>query len=121
MLTNSTINDLENNQINHKPIKKGRGGARIGGGRKKGSTQKLSAVNILAEIARIDVPFEQGLAEDYKKARDSGDMNVIQRYQQMFINKVIADKTETDITSQGKSISAAFTFPNTELDDWKNA
>jgi hypothetical protein len=48
-------------------------------------------------------------------------MHVIQRYQQMLLAKVIADKHETDITSNGKTMGAAFTFPTTELIDWKNA
>jgi hypothetical protein len=99
--------------------KKGRGGARPGSGRKVGSTVKLSAADVLAEIARQDVPFAVGLAQDYIRARQSGDMNVIQRYQQMLLAKVIADKHETDITSNGQTLAAAFSFPSQELDDWK--
>lgn len=114
---------MNNNQIlqttEEAPKKKGRGGARPGAGRKVGSTVKLSAADVLNEIARLDVPFAEGLAEDYIRARRSGDMMVIQRYQQMLLAKVIADKTETDITSKGKQIGANFTFPTTELDDWK--
>jgi hypothetical protein len=102
------------------PIKKkGRGGARPGSGRKVGSTVKLSAADVLAEIARQDVPFAVGLAQDYIRARQSGDMNVIQRYQQMLLAKVIADKHETDITSNGHTLATAFSFPSSELDDWK--
>ena len=101
------------------PKKKGRGGARPGSGRKTGSTVKLSAADVLAEIARQDVPFAVGLAQDYIRARQSGDMNVIQRYQQMLLAKVIADKHETDITSNGHTLAAAFSFPGQELDDWK--
>ena len=99
--------------------KKGRGGSRPGSGRKVGSTVKLSAADVLAEIARQDVPFAVGLAQDYIRARQSGDMNVIQRYQQMLLAKVIADKHETDITSNGHTLAAAFSFPGQELDDWK--
>lgn len=114
---------MDNNQNLQTPTpkKKGRGGARPGSGRKVGSTVKLSAADVLAEIANLDVPFAVGLAQDYVRARQSGDMNVIQRYQQMLLAKVVADKTETDITSKGKTIGAAFTFPTQELDDWKNA
>lgn len=101
------------------PKKKGRGGARPGSGRKTGSTVKLSAADVLAEIARQDVPFAVGLAQDYIRARQSGDMNVIQRYQQMLLAKVIADKHETDVTSNGHTLAAAFSFPSQELDDWK--
>lgn len=110
---------MNNNQINQKQHKKGRGGSRKGAGRKVGSTVKLSAADVLNEIAKHDVPFAVGLAQDYVRARQSGDMNVIQRYQQMLLAKVIADKTETDVTSNGHTIGANFTFPTTELDDWK--
>jgi len=48
-------------------------------------------------------------------------MHVIQRYQQMILAKVIADKHETDITSNGQTIGASFTFPTKELIDWKDA
>lgn len=111
-------NNFENNQII--PKKKGRGGARPNSGRKPGSVQKLSGAGILAAIAQVDVPFEQGLAEDYARARASGDLHIIQRYQQMFLNKVVADKQEMDITSNGQTIGATFSFPSSELPDWRD-
>lgn len=125
-LTNTFgMDPMVDNQILQKeetvPKKKGRGGARPGSGRKVGSTVKLSAADVLAEIARQDVPFAVGLAQDYVRARQSGDMQVIQRYQQMLLAKVIADKTETDITSKGQALGAAFTFPTQELPEWRNA
>lgn len=99
--------------------KTGRGGARPNSGRKVGSTVKLSAADVLAEIAKQDVPFAVGLAQDYIRARQSGDMHVIQRYQQMLLAKVIADKTETDITSNGQTIGVQLVFTAKELIDWK--
>jgi hypothetical protein len=113
---NQNLQKAETSIIKKKP---GRGGARPGSGRKTGSTVKLSAADVLAEIARQDVPFAVGLAQDYIRARQSGDMNVIQRYQQMLLAKVIADKHETDITSNGHTLATAFNFPGQELDDWK--
>lgn len=112
----SEITPLENIQ---KIPKKGRGGARVGGGRKLGTTNKLSAQSLLKEIALRDVPFEQGLAEDYIKARMGDDKHLLQRYQQMFLAKVIADKSEVDVTSGGNTLKAVFNFPSTELSDWK--
>ena len=114
---------LNDNQILQKepPKKKGRGGARPNAGRKVGSTVKLSAADLLAEIERQDKPFAEGLAEDYLRARQSGDLHIVQRYQQMFLSKVLADKSEVDVTSNGHTIGANFTFPTTELDEWKNA
>ena len=112
---------LENNQNNQLevPKKKGRGGARVGGGRKLGSTQKLSATSLLDAIAKIDVPFEQGIAEDYYTARQSGDMNVIQKYQSMILSKVIADKQELDVTSKGEQLGIQLVFNPVELPEWK--
>lgn len=102
------------------PKKKGRGGARANSGRKVGSTNKITAATLLAEIAKCDIPFEQGLAEDYMRARQSGDLQLVQRYQQMFLGKLLAEKTETDITSNGQTIGASFSFPSVELPDWQN-
>jgi len=103
-----------------KPKKKGRGGARPNSGRKVGSTVKLSAADLLAEIARQDKPFAEGLAEDYARARTEGDLMIVQRYQQMFLSKVLADKSEVDVTSNGQTMGVAFNFPTTELAEWHN-
>lgn len=108
---------MNNNQKDQK-TKKGRGGARPNAGRKVGSRVKLSAADILKEIEKTDKPFAQGLAEDYYKARQSGDMQVIQRYQQMILSKVVADKQELDVTSNGKSIVPKFEFTQQEQPDW---
>ncbi len=117
-----TTKPLENNQINQNEVKpkKGRGGARPNSGRKVGSTQKLSATTLLDAIAKVDVPFEQGIAEDYHKARLSGDLFVIQKYQNMILSKVIADKQELDVTSNGQTLGATFTFPTLELPEWND-
>ena len=101
------------------PIKK-RGGARVGGGRKKGSTQKLSAQTILANIEKYDKPFAEGFAEDYHNARMGDDKHLVQKYQSMILNKVVADKQEIDHTTLGQSLHNNFTFPGIELSDWQN-
>lgn len=103
-----------------KPISS-RGGPRPNSGRIPGSKNKISAKAILAEIEQRDVPFEQGLAEDYIRARRGDDLNIIVKYQQMLLNKVIADKTELDVTSGGEPFKAIFTFQPVELPDWRSA
>jgi hypothetical protein len=97
-----------------------RGGARVGGGRKKGSTQKLSAQTILAAIENVDKPFAEGFAEDYHNARMGDDKHLLQKYQSMILNKVVADKQEIDHTTLGKSLHNNFSFPTQELPDWSN-
>lgn len=101
------------------PVKK-RGGARPGGGRRKGSTQKLSAQTILANIEKYDKPFAEGFAEDYHNARMGDDKHLVQKYQSMILNKVVADKQEIDHTTLGQSLHNNFTFPGIELGDWQN-
>ena len=105
---------------NQNSPKKGRGGARPNSGRKVGSTQKLSAQRLLQEIARLDKPFAVGLAEDYHNARLSGDTHLVVKYQQMILNKVVADKVDVDHTTMGQPLTATFKFPQQELVDWNS-
>lgn len=66
-------------------------------GRPKGTTNKLSAATLLDAIAQRDVPFEQGLSEDYVRARQENDRHLVLKYQQIILNKVVADKSHLDI------------------------
>ena len=99
-------------------VKKKVGGARPGAGRKKGVTQKLSAQTILAAIEDKDKPFAEGFAEDYHNARMGDDKHLLQKYQSMILNKVVADKQEIDVTTMGQSLNNNFVFPTKELPDW---
>lgn len=115
----SDQNNLPNNQTLAKQ-KSSWGGPRKNSGRKHGQIQKLSGKKILQEIAKRDVPFAVGLAEDYHNARISGDKHLIVKYQQMILNKVVADKVDVDHTTGGQPFTAMFKFPQQELPDWNN-
>jgi hypothetical protein len=106
------------NQNNQNQSKLTHGGRRHGGGRRKGSTNKLTGQSILKEIAKKDKPFAVGLAEDYHSARISGDKHLIVKYQQMILNKVVADKVDVDHTTLGQPLTTVFKFPQRELPDW---
>ena len=82
------------------------GGARAGAGRPKGSPNKITGSTLLAEIEKRDVPFAQGLAEDYIRARQTDDRHLVLKYQQMIMNKVIADRVEIDVTDQNRLLEA---------------
>jgi hypothetical protein len=119
MEESSMSENLINNQ--KKSVVPGKnGGYRPGAGRKKGQIQKLSAQSILQEIAKKDKPFAIGLAEDYHNARLSGDTHLVVKYQQMILNKVVADKVDVDHTTMGQPLTAVFNFPQRELPDWTN-
>ena len=107
-------------QNNQNQPKTTHGGRRHGGGRRKGSTNKLSAQTLLHQIAKIDKPFAIGLAEDYHNARLSGDKHLIMKYQNMILNKVVADKVDVDHTTMGQPLTAVFNFPQRELPDWND-
>jgi hypothetical protein len=117
----------ENIQDQPVTVKKGRyankapsrGGKREGGGRKPGTTNKISGVSILNAIQKeIGKPFEQLLAEGYHQTIVENDMMSRQKYEQMFLSKVVADKHEIDHTTLGESLKANFNFQNKELPDW---
>lgn len=115
----SMSQNLVNNQ--KKSVEKGKnGGWRPNSGRKKGQKQKLSALTLLAEIAKKDKPFAVGLAEDYHNARMGDDKHLVMKYQQMILSKVVADKVEMDHTTGGEPLTAVFSFPQRELPDWTN-
>jgi hypothetical protein len=97
-----------------------RGGKRVGGGRKPGSTNKISGVSILNAIqAETGKPFETLLAEGYHQTILDNDIMARQKYEQMFLSKVVADKHEIDHTTLGESLKANFVFPKQELPDWQ--
>jgi hypothetical protein len=94
-------------QTTEQTVEKGRnGGVRPGAGRPKGSPNKITGSTLLAEIEKRDVPFAQGLAEDYIAARQTDDRHLVLKYQQMIMNKVIADKVEIDVTDQNRLLEA---------------
>jgi hypothetical protein len=98
-----------------------RGGARVGSGRKKGKTNKVQYTDLLEELHRATgKSFAELIAQEVVKAITAGDSRLVKDYLDMVGKKAIADKSETDITSNGETIQAAFQFVATELPDWRN-
>jgi hypothetical protein len=95
-----------------------RGGARPNSGRPKGSGNKITAATLLQAIEIVDEPFEVGFAKDYVKARMGEDKHLVAKYQQMIINKVIADKQDIDLTSNGEPMAVVLQIMGQELPDW---
>ena len=97
----------------------GHGGVREGAGRKLGSTQKLSAKEILEAITQANngVPYEVILANDFLAARYSDDKQLVAKYHQLILSKVVADKI--DITSNGQTLQApTLNFTPAEIPDY---
>jgi hypothetical protein len=86
-----------------------RGGARPGAGRPKGSGNKLTIDKLLAAVdTKLGQPLEDQIAENY--VRSLSDPKLAHSYEQMFLNKVMADRQqiEVDETSSVESRQAAF-------------
>jgi len=85
-----------------------RGGARAGSGRPRGSTHKLTAQALLAELSATGLPFEQALARNYIEAQANPDLRF--KYDQLFLGKLLADQhaVEIDDTLSVESRQAAF-------------
>jgi hypothetical protein len=112
------LEPTKNNQKN-KP-NGGRGGRRPGAGRKLGSIQKLGGADLLIAIAKeTGQSFADNIAKHYHRAIIANEWNDVRDYEKFIIAKVISDVKEIDVTTQGKALTAVFTFPTRELDDWK--
>jgi hypothetical protein len=114
--------EIDYSDLNKNQKKSGPGGKRPGAGRKKGSTQKLSGVDLLVAIHKATgKPFSQNVAEHYNRAVQAKEWSEVRDYEKFIIAKVISDTKEVDVTSNGETLKASFIFPSAELDDWRDA
>ena len=100
---------MELEKVSEKSTKAQHGGARPGSGRPKGSGNKLTIDKLLAAVdAKLGQPLEDQIAENY--VRSLGDAKLAHSYEQMFLNKVMADRQQIEIdeTSNVESRQAAF-------------
>lgn len=88
-------------------VKGKNGGARPGAGRPKGSTNKITAQELIdtAESV-IGKPFIVSLLEGYQDTILQGDRKTRVMYEKMIIDKVISDKQEVEITNPEDMIEA---------------
>jgi hypothetical protein len=106
------------NDINQKQPKK-RGGARPGSGRPSASKTKISGTSIMAALEKhLGRSYEDQLALNYAICQAKDDRAMIAKYDQMFLNKVVGDLANLDVTTGGEAIKGAFTFLPQELKDW---
>ena len=76
----------------------GRGGARPNAGRPKGVSNKLSGESILQALeAQTGVPYAEQLVNNYIDAMANDDRQLVHKYDQLFLSKVVADRVEVDM------------------------
>ena len=85
---------------------RGKGGARPGAGRPKGVTNQVSVNGLLAALERKTkgVGYETLLMEDFINARDSKDHQLVIKYHNLILNKLMTHISKIEITDSQETI-----------------
>ena len=85
-----------------------RGGARKGAGRPKGSSNKVSATDLLQEIQNQSggLDYTELLVEDFLRARVQDDKNLAHKYHHLIANKVLADRLDIEVNEDEDMVTA---------------
>jgi hypothetical protein len=91
-----------------KEKKSTRGGARPGCGRKKGSKNHVSIDDLLTslEVRTGGQRYEELLVEDFISARQEGDKNIVLKYHNLILNKVMNTLAKIEVTDSQDAIEA---------------
>ena len=85
----------------------GRGGARPGGGRPKGSTTKIKIEDLMEKIElQSGQTYAELLAHNYVSAIQRSDWNGVRDYDKAFMNKMIAEKVDIDVKDSADAVAA---------------
>lgn len=125
-ILNSNMESEKVSEKSIKPTKGKNGGARPGAGRPRGSGNKLTIDKLLQSIdTKLGQPLEDQIAENYVRAL--GDPKLAHSYEQMFLNKVMADRQQIEIdesttveTRQAAFLKALETIGNTAIQQSDN-
>jgi hypothetical protein len=85
---------------------RGKGGARPGAGRPKGGTNQVSVNGLLAALERKTkgVGYETLLMEDFINARNNNDQQLVIKYHNLILNKLMTHISKIEITDSQDSI-----------------
>jgi len=83
-----------------------KGGVRKGAGRPKGGTNQVSVNGLLAALERKTkgVGYETILMEDFINARDSKDHQLVIKYHNLILNKLMTHVSKIEITDSQDTI-----------------
>ena len=122
-------NSIETTPIEKKDGRVNNGGARANSGRKKGSKNHISVEDLLRtlEAKSGGQRYEDILVDDFLTARSGNDNNLILKYHNLILNKVMNNLAKIEVTDSEDTIAAkqiAFaealsklTGINTDIDD----
>jgi hypothetical protein len=85
----------------------GRGGARAGAGRPKGSTNKITMDTLLTTLDQtLGRSYAEQIAINYTTAISRADWAGVRDYDRVLLGKVVADKLEVESTSNEDQVEA---------------
>lgn len=89
-------------------VKKPKGGARPGAGRKKDGRNQLSVGGLLEalEIKAGGKPYEELLVNDFLQARQNNDSQLVIKYHNLILNKVMTNMQKIEVTDSTEAIEA---------------
>ena len=83
------------------------GGVRAGAGRPRGSGNKVTAQDLLDAAQQVvGKPFVISLVEGYKKSIDENNNKLRVMYEQIIIDKVVADRHQVEVEESEDTVAA---------------
>lgn len=88
--------------------KKKHGGARAGAGRPKGRKNNISIGDLLDQIKQQSKnrEYEEILVEDFLRAREINDTQLMLKYHNLILNKVMNNLARIEITDSAEAVEA---------------
>lgn len=86
----------------------GRGGAKPGAGRPKGSTEQITISGLLQALKDKSngKNYEELLVDDFLSARSRGDTQLTVKYHNLILNKVMVAQARIEVTDSQDAIEA---------------
>ena len=86
----------------------GHGGARKGAGRPKGSRNAVTIENLLeiVEVKTNGQPYEALLVDDFLEARRNRDTQLMVKYHNLILNKVMNSLAKVEVTDSKDAVEA---------------
>lgn len=86
----------------------GRGGARKGSGRPKGSVEQITVASLLETLKANSngKNYEELLIEDFLAARNRGDSQLTVKYHNLILNKVMVHLAKIEVTDSADAVEA---------------
>ena len=103
----TTVKQTVTPQGRYKIKSPGRGGARPGAGRPKGSTNKVGLEDLLGHIENhVGMSFAERVAINYANAIQRDDHAGVRDYEKILLGKLVADKQEITTVESEDAVTA---------------